>query len=292
MKVLNIGSLNIDYVYQVAHIVKEGETISSSSLEVFPGGKGLNQSVALARAGVKVYHAGRIGNDGLFLKEICIQSGVDVKHLELVETRTGNAIVQVNHKGQNSIILYPGANYCLDRQYLDIVLQDFTKGDILLLQNEVNNLEYIMEIAIKKEMKIFLNPSPFDKNIMNLDLDKVHTFLLNEIEGYQLTNKKEPVEILEEIKKLYPNTNVVLTLGDKGVYFQDQNIQLYQPANKVEVVDTTAAGDTFTGYYIASIIQGKTMEEALLLATKASSLAISRKGATSSIPYFYEVIKK
>lgn len=291
MKVLNTGSLNIDYVYFVEHIVKEGETIASSSLEVFPGGKGLNQSIALARAGISVYHAGRIGDDGLFLKNICIQSGVNTKYLEEIETRTGNAIIQVNQQGQNSIILYPGANHCLDKQYLDSIFKDFNQGDILVLQNEVNNIEYIMEVAIKKEMKIFLNPSPFDKDIMTLALDKVHTFLLNEVEGYQLTNKKEPVEILEEIRKLYPHTNVVLTLGDKGVYFQDAHIQLYQPANTVKVVDTTGAGDTFTGYYIASIIQGKTQQEALILATNASSLAVSRKGATSSIPYLHEIIK-
>lgn len=290
MKILNIGSLNIDYTYQLEHIVCPGETISSRQLEVFPGGKGLNQSIALARAGAKVYHAGKIGDDGKFLLDVCVDSGVNTQYIEVSTVRTGNAIIQVDTHGQNSIILYPGANRNLDKIYIDRVLSDFTSEDILVLQNEVNMLDYIIEQANQKNMLIFLNPSPYDDLILDIDFTKIHTILMNEVEGKQITGKVDPIEILDTMLHKYPTTNVLLTVGEKGSYFQDNNHRIYQPAYKVNVVDTTGAGDTFTGYYIASISNGLDQKEALLLATKAAALSIQQSGASSSIPQRNEVL--
>ena len=158
MKVLNFGSLNIDYVYSVEDFVKKGETISSNKLNVFSGGKGLNQSISLSKAGVNVCHAGMIGHDGTFLEKTLKQSGVDIKYLKKSESvRTGNAIIQNNRQGDNCIILYGGANQEITKGFVDTVLREFASEDWLVLQNEINEIPYIVEQAHKKGMKIILN---------------------------------------------------------------------------------------------------------------------------------------
>lgn len=290
MKILNLGSLNIDYTYRVSQIVSPGETISSQSLDIHPGGKGFNQSIALTKAGAKVYHAGKVGEDGQFLIDLCNENKVNTDYLELSSTRTGNAVIQVSDQGQNSIILYPGANHCLDKEYLNNVLKDFSKGDLLLIQNEVNMLEYLLQEATRKQMRIFFNPSPFSDEIINYDLSKIDTFLLNEIEGCLLTGKNKPEEILLVMAQKYPASNVVLTLGEKGSYYQGNGKKIYQRPINTKVVDTTGAGDTFTGYFIAMMLTGKDIQEVMYLASKAASLAVSRKGAMSSIPDLDEVL--
>lgn len=165
MKVLNYGSLNIDYVYSVDHIAQIGETILSDSLKTFCGGKGLNQSIALAKAGVAVNHAGLIGEDGDILLDICKEYGVDTTYIKKVPAQGGHTIIQVDKEGRNNIILYGGTNQMQSREYIDKVLSDFTAGDYLLLQNEINQLDYIIDKAYEKEMRIVLNPSPFDDKL-------------------------------------------------------------------------------------------------------------------------------
>ena len=171
MKVLCFGSLNIDYTYRVPHFVHKGETLSSESLEVFSGGKGLNQSVALAKAGVDTYHAGVIGEDGMFLVKVLQEAGV---HTELIkirsDVRTGNAIIQNDHEGDNCILLYGGANQAVTEKQVDETIEKFEKGDFLLIQNEINELSYIVQKAHEKQMKIVLNPSPMNEKILNLPL--------------------------------------------------------------------------------------------------------------------------
>lgn len=289
MRVLNFGSLNIDYTYSLDHIVAPGETITSQHLEVFPGGKGLNQSVALARAGVPVCHAGQVGEDGGMLLQVCQESGVDTSRIRTVGTRTGNAIIQVSAKGQNSIVLYPGANREQTQEYIDQVLEEFGQGDLVLLQNEINLVDYIIQRASQRGMTIALNPSPFDERMLACDLGLVDLFLLNEVEGAQITGHQNPEEILEEMKTRFPKAQVVLTLGKAGVCYQRGEIRLRHGIYQVPVVDTTAAGDTFTGFFLGSLLRGQPVEEALRLASVASSLAVSRKGASSSIPTWEEV---
>ena len=160
MKVLNMGSLNLDYVYQVDHIVTGGETLASGGMEVFCGGKGLNQSIALARAGVPVYHAGMIGEDGEMLLDICRENGVDTRYIRRIPGKNGHTIIQVDRKAQNSILLYGGSNRALTREWVDGVLEEFGQGDLLLLQNEINLLGYIVDTAYRRGMRIVLNPSP------------------------------------------------------------------------------------------------------------------------------------
>ncbi len=291
MKILNFGSLNIDYVYEVNHFVRGGETLASNRLEKFCGGKGLNQSVALARAGANVYHAGCVGKDGGMLIDILKESGVDCSFIETVDEVTGHAIIQVDKNGENCIILYGGANSSITLEHIDNVLGHFGEGDYILLQNEINNLGIIMDKAYQRGLKIILNPSPVSENIKSLPLDKVSYLILNEIEGKEITGRDEPEEILKELRNKYPECVFVLTLGSRGSIYDDGKKRRSQGIFKVKAVDTTAAGDTFTGYFVREITSGSTPEKALETASKAAALAVSRMGAAPSIPVYDEVMR-
>ena len=291
MKVLNFGSLNVDYVYSLQHIVQAGETILSSGMNVFAGGKGLNQSIALAKAGLDVYHAGQIGNDGQILLDTCTQYGVHTDFVKQLDVKGGHTIIQVDEKGQNCIILYGGTNLMLTREFVDEVLSHFDEGDYLVLQNEVNQLDYIIDKAYERGMKIALNPSPYDSRLNECNLTKVSLFLLNEVEGEQMTGSADPDEILVRLAKLYPNASFVLTLGSNGAVFSDGTEKYFQDIFKVKAVDTTAAGDTFTGYFIAGLIEGMPIPEILRMSAKASSIAVSRPGAAPSVPSREEVME-
>lgn len=290
MKILNFGSLNIDHVYHVDHFVKPGETIPARSFELFPGGKGLNQSVALAKAGAAVYHAGKLGHDGGMLKEILEKSGVNTDYLESTDEVSGHAIIQVSNTGENSIIIYGGSNRTITGEYVDRVLGDFGPDDMVLMQNEINCIDYIARKCYEKGMKIAFNPSPLDEGLLKtFPFELVTLFLVNEIEGHGLTGKSEPDEILDAFMEKYPDSAVVLTLGSRGAVYRDRHTTYCHGTYEVKVVDTTAAGDTFTGYFLSSLSSGLGIPECLKRASAASSLAVSRKGASSSIPTPVEV---
>ena len=286
MKVLNFGSLNIDYVYNVEHFVKKGETISSNMLNIFSGGKGLNQSIALKKAGINVYHAGAIGTDGLFLKQKLDDIGIDTSFLyTLQDVRTGNAIIQNDISGDNCIILYGGANKAITKDMIDNVLKNFNNNDYLLLQNEISEIPYIVEKAHNIGMKIILNPSPINENIFKINLDYIDYFILNEIEAKALVgNFDDKNTLCKKLNEKFKNASVVLTLGEDGSMYIGKEGIIKQDAYKVNVVDTTAAGDTFTGYYLASILENLPIKTALDIASKASAIAVSKKGASPSIP--------
>lgn len=295
MKVLNYGSLNIDYVYSLDHFVKRGETISSDSLDIFPGGKGLNQSLALGRAGAKVFHAGAIGKDGMFLLDLLKNSGIQIEHVRVLEgVQTGTAIIQKEKSGDNCIILYSGANHEISEKDIEETFQNFSEGDVLMLQNEINAIGRIMEEAHQKGMQIILNPSPMNESIFQLPLEFVHYFILNEIEAAQilkldLVTVENAEKIVRELHQRYPQSKIVLTLGAEGSLYFDGELLLRQNAYKAKVVDTTAAGDTFTGYFVAGILNGDSVKTAMERATHAAAIAISRLGAAPSIPYAKEL---
>ncbi len=289
MKILNFGSLNYDYVYTLPHIVAPGETIASANMEVCCGGKGLNQSIALAKAGAEVYHAGMVGEDGQKLCDMLVKNGVNTQYIKQIEGKSGHAIIQVEETGQNAIVLYGGSNRSLTKEYIDTVLSEFDKGDYLLLQNEVNLVHYLIEQASEKGLKIVLNPSPYDEQLSMCDFHKVSCFLLNEVEGQQITGKTEPEAILNELTKRYPKANVVLTLGECGAMSKQGTKQYQLPSCKVNVVDTTAAGDTFIGFYLAMVMRGESTLKALEVAVKASAIAVERPGAAQSIPKMDEI---
>lgn len=291
MRVLNFGSMNLDYVYTVDHMVLPGETQNSQGMNTFLGGKGFNQSTALAKAGVEVYHAGLIGEEGKIFRETAKEYGIRDEYIQVCDEKNGHTIIQVDKNGQNCILLYGGANRAVTREFVDEVLSGFEKGDIILLQNEINELDYIIDKAYEKGMQIFLNPSPFDGALDACDLNKISCFLLNEIEGGQIAGETEPDKIIDGILANYENAKVVLTLGGDGSVYADKEKRCQQPVYKVETVDTTAAGDTFTGYFIAGLIQGKTVEETMRMCAVAAGIAVSRPGAAPSIPYMEEVEK-
>ncbi|MDD3337222.1 MAG: ribokinase [Lachnospiraceae bacterium] len=289
MKVLNYGSLNYDYVYSVDHMVVAGETLSSGDMATFCGGKGMNQSIALAKAGVPVYHAGMVGEEGRMLLDECEKNGVNTEFIKTIPGKSGHTIIQVDKNGQNCILLFGGANRAQTKEHMDEVLSHFEAGDMLLLQNEVNDVDYLIEQAYAKGMQIALNPSPFDEKLDKCDMTKISLFFINEIEGAQITGEKEPEAILDKCREIYPHAKAVLTMGGDGCIYQDGEKRVSQPIFKVEVVDTTAAGDTFTGYFISSMLEELPVETGLKRAAKASSIAVSRAGATASIPLKEEV---
>ena len=286
MKILNIGSMNIDKVYNMEHIVSPKETADSLGYNEFCGGKGLNQSCAAAKAGAQVFHAGMIGQDGQMLKDMLISSGVDTSLIREIDAPTGHAVIQVDKAGQNSIIIFGGANRLLTNDYVEEVLSQFAAGDILLLQNEVSCNARSIGLAHEKGMTVALNPSPYDKALEECDFSKVDLFILNEVEGAQMAGitSADPAVLRSALQEKYPDAGFVLTLGSEGsCYFKGDEF-VKQPIFSVKAVDTTAAGDTFCGYFLAGLAEGLSKEQCMRRAAAASALAVSKKGAAPSIP--------
>ena len=292
MKVLCFGSLNIDFTYRVSHFVRQGETLAAESLQVFSGGKGLNQAVALARAGAETWMAGAVGEDGRFLLEELAAAGVRTDHVcVLQQERTGNAIIQNDRTGDNCILLYGGANRAVTEAQVDAVLQHFGAGDWLLLQNEINQLPYIMRQAHARGMKIAFNPSPMEARVLEYPLESVDLFLLNRVEAAQLagTDGADGQALLAALRGRFSRAAVVLTLGADGAVYTDGAETVQQAAYPVQAVDTTAAGDTFTGFFLAARMRGAGVPRAMELASRAAAIAVTRRGAAPSIPTFAEV---
>ena len=292
MKILNFGSLNIDYTYDVDHFVRGGETLSSKALHLFPGGKGLNQSIAASRSGADVWHAGAVGkSDGEFLIKQLNEAGVNTDYVKRLEVPSGHAIIQRQPDGGNCILLFGGSNQEITRGMADEVLEHFGKGDYLLLQNEISEVGYIMKRAAEKGMRIVLNPSPMDEKIGKLPLESVDYFLLNEVEAESLCGEgaNRPEAMMEKLTKGFPKAKIVLTLGSQGSLYWDGEKMIKQPCYKVKAVDTTAAGDTFTGFFIGGLSQGMEGVKALDWAARAAAVAVSRAGAATSIPSKEEV---
>lgn len=289
MTILNFGSCNIDNVYAVPHIVAPGETISATGLSTFAGGKGLNQSVALARAGGVVCHAGCIGADGLFLKEMLLSCGVDVSYLREVDGKTGHAIIMVDEHGQNSIIVCGGANQDITDRQITETLSHFEAGDIVVLQNEINGLDKIIRQAHAKGMKIVLNPSPIRPNLEEIPLDYVWLLVANQTELAQLSGEDDVDKGVRKLMAKAPQTNILVTLGTDGCVLYSEGEVYRQSAFMVEAKDTTAAGDTFTGYVVSCLAKGMDKPSALRYASMASAICVTREGAAPSIPTMHEV---
>lgn len=290
MKILNFGSLNLDYVYRVRHFVRAGETISSQQRTVFCGGKGLNQSIAFAKAGATVYHAGSVGSDDGMLTDMLAASDVHTDFVRtLPDVPTGHAMIQVNDEGENCILLYGGANQAQDEAFIDEVLSHFSDGDLLMLQNEINASPLIAAKAKQKGMQIALNPSPMNEGITEALLNCTDYLILNETEGCEITRKERAEDILAVLRQRYPTVKIILTLGKHGSIYDAPDLRCTQSIFPVKAVDTTAAGDTFTGYFFASLTSGQSPAVSLKIASAASAIAVSRMGAAPSIPEADEV---
>ena len=282
-KILNIGSLNLDYVYAVPHFVEAGETLPSSRRDVFAGGKGLNQTVAAARAGAEVCHGGAVGVDGDMLLDLLRDAGADVSAVARVDVPTGHAVIQVTPQGENAILILGGANRAVSPETVGIALEKVGPGDILLLQNEINGLDHIIRRAAQKGLRILFNPAPMEEAVKDLPLELLDTLIVNEGEGKALAGD------MDALKAAYPNQKILLTQGSRGASLWTGSEVIFQPAFPVEAVDTTAAGDCFLGYYAAALAENLPYAAALRLAAAASALSVQRQGAAPSIPLRGEV---
>lgn len=294
MKIINLGSLNIDKTYQVDHIVKPKETISARRCYAGCGGKGLNQSVALARAGALTYHAGLVGRDGDCLIRTLKEAGVKTDFVRTADGDSGHAIIQLDDSGENSIITCSGANGMVDEAYIDEVLENFGAGDLLLLQNEISHVDHAIVAARKKGMTVAINLSPITGGCFGYHLEDVDFFILNEVEAAALADiswepSQDPEDLVRAVLAKYPQSRCVVTLGEQGAFYGDGSGICHQAAYRVKPVDTTSAGDTFCGYFLARIAAGGSVETALAEASAASAIAVGRKGASASIPKHSEV---
>ena len=293
MKMVVFGSLNIDKTYSLEDFVRPGQTISAKKMEQFCGGKGFNQAIALRRAGNAVYFAGAVGQDGSMLLDTLDKNGIDRTCVKMTDGATGHAIIQLDAKGQNCIIILAGANGEITEADVDSTLAHFGAGDLIVLQNEISCVPYILRQAHKKGMIVAFNPSPYDAKIADCDLSCVDYLLVNEVEGAGMAGCTEPDAILATLHSRYPALNIVLTLGGEGSVYQDKSGARFACGiHKVEAVDTTAAGDTFTGFFLSEILSHGDAQKALQIAAVAAGIAVSRKGAEPSIPVMEEVLNQ
>ena len=288
-KLVNLGSLCIDNVYRVANITGAGETVASASHEVFPGGKGLNQSIAAARAGADVAHVGCVGQDGLWLRQTLASEGVDVAGIRVVQAPSGHAVIQVNNAGENAIVIAGGANRALNANDVAAAMDRVEPGDWLLLQNEINDLEAVLQAASEHQCQLAFNVAPVDGREQGYDLSGVALLIVNEIEAAALADTADRHAALRTLRHRYPDTDVVLTAGRDGLTHVGSRGGLELGAYSVAAVDETAAGDAFIGYLMAALIAGEQMPDALTMASAAGALAVTKAGAASSIPLLADV---
>ena len=291
MQILNVGSINVDHVYSVEHFVRAGETISGSNYRTFAGGKGFNQSIAQGRAGANVRHIGQIGKDGDWLLRRLEQENIDTKYVKIAETATGHAIIQVVPSGENAIVVYGGANRQLNVSDIHEALPGCSAGDYLLVQNETNLVDQAIQIGSQRNLKVVFNPAPMTADVRNYPLQCVDLFILNETEAEGLTGKTTLEDLRSAMSEQFPQAATVLTLGDKGAVYFDSGRLLRQPAVTVDAVDTTAAGDTFIGYFLAELTQSGDPAKALAIGCRAAAICVTRTGASDSIPLRKELRK-
>lgn len=289
MKILNLGSMNVDNVYQVDEFLLPGETKLSKGLNLFCGGKGLNQSIAAVRAGSEVWHAGLVGEDGGMLLEKLRENGVNTSLIQQMPGKGGHTVIQVNQQGQNCILLYGGTNRQLTKEIISGIFDAFGGDGAVLLQNEVNLLPYIIETAHNRGLPVFLNAAPMDRQVLECDLNLVDWLIVNEVEGRQLAGNCAESEILDALSAKYPKMNILLTLGSSGAMCRKDGVTHSIGVCSVDVVDTTAAGDTFSGYFMYGVLNGIPLPECLQMATAASALCVGRAGAADSVPWLEEV---
>ncbi len=290
MRVLVIGSINIDDVFSVRRFVRPGETISCRSYSRHIGGKGDNQAVALAKAGADVSFAGKMGTDGRFILDSLAAAGVDASRVAISEVPTGRAMIQVQDDGQNCILLAPGANRDIASSDIDAFLEGWGPGDTVVFQNEISSMDYALEEAFRRGLRIVLNPSPITDSLLSLPIGRASLLILNETEGQALTGTSDVDSIASLLRGKYPDTEILLTLGEKGSRYEGMRGEsIFMPAFRVKVVDTTAAGDCFTGFFLADLLTGADTRSALVSATRAAALCVGRAGAQPSIPSRAEV---
>ena len=289
MKIVNIGSLNVDHVYQVDHFSRPGESLISRSYARFAGGKGANQSMALARAGGRVLHCGKIGEEGRWMVAPMAADGVDVTLVRVSDQPGGHAVIHVDPDGQNSIVVYGGTNQQFGPQEVSEALGRAEEGDLVLLQNEINAVALALRMCGERGLFVAFNAAPMTQQVADYPLEHVSLFFVNETEGRDLVGSAEPDAIIDALLTRFPRAQIVVTLGADGAAYRDGATRGVVPARRVQPVDTTGAGDTFIGYAMTGLAEGLGLPAALELATEAAALCVTRAGAAASIPYRREL---
>ena len=290
-RIINFGSICIDSVLEVPHLVAPGETLRANSLQRLPGGKGLNQSLAAARAGAEVIHVGRIGRDGLDLRALLECAGVNVDGVEVLDdVPTGHAFIQVDASGENSIVILPGANRGMPASILDTVEGALRPDDWLLLQNETDWVPEAILRAVSRGARVALNIAPAEAAAQEWPLEAVDLFILNETEAAMITGESTPDAQFRVLGERAPKAAVALTLGAEGALLlpgpraPGERAAIRVPAFSVDVVDATGAGDAFTGALVAGLACGLASEAAVARANAAGALTCTRLGAGVAIP--------
>ncbi|MCF2871470.1 ribokinase [Octadecabacter sp. G9-8] len=283
MAIWNLGSINADFVYSVPHIPAPGETLASTDRKVFLGGKGANMSVAAARAAARVNHIGAVGHDGRWAVDRLLEYGVDTTHIEQIDVETAQAIIAVDAQGENSIILHQGANVAIPQHTLEQALTRAKTGDTFVFQNETNLQQEGAKLAREMGLTVAYAAAPFDAAAVQTVLPHLDFLILNEVEADQLKSAsgQGPADL--------PVKDVIVTLGSDGATWFGPDGKAHIPAHKVTPVDTTGAGDTFTGYVLACLDRGQPMLQALQTASKAAALMVMRHGTADVIPDLKDV---
>ncbi|WP_299294749.1 ribokinase [uncultured Tateyamaria sp.] len=281
MAVWNLGSINIDNVYRVPHLPAPGETLGAAVYQQGLGGKGANMSVAIARAAARVAHIGAVGPEGAWTVERLMEYGVDTRFISrLTDTATGHANISVADDGENQIILYTGTNHLISDDMIGAALSSAAAGDMLVMQNETNGQAHAARMAKALGLRVVYAAAPFDADAVAQVLPHTDILVLNQIEAEQLETA------LGQSLDALGVDHVVVTLGGDGSRWIDTttNTSTHIPAVPVTPVDTTGAGDTFTGYLVAGLDRGLPFEQALRLATQAGAIMVTRLGTADVIP--------
>ena len=292
MSILVIGSVNVDTTYNLENFPKPGETISSLSKSRSVGGKGANQAIACKKLGGDVKFLACVGNDvdADFIFKNMKEYGVDTTNIIKKDVDTGTALINVDKTGQNEIVLDHGANYAITIQDIDDNIELLDECDILILQMEIPQEvnEYAIKKAKEKGVFVILNPAPSEFEVENI-LDKVDLFVPNENEILRYSTKDNLEEAANEL--LDKNLKaVIITLGENGSEYFSKAENVKQDAIKVNVVDTTSAGDSYIGAMAVMLDKKKSIKEAMEFATKVSSKTVTKKGSGESIPTIDEIM--
>ncbi|KXI28053.1 ribokinase [Paraglaciecola hydrolytica] len=289
MAVINFGSINVDHVYQVDHFVQPGETLASSDYQRLLGGKGANQSIALARAGSEVWHVGKVNEADATFKQTLIRENINCKHVSCTETASGHAIIQVTPSGENAIVLFGGANHELTSKDIMYALDAAKSSDWVLTQNETSGIDQVLLQAKEKGLKVAFNPAPMTESVKHLPHHCIDLLIVNEVEAEEISGHENLDKIEAYFRQEWPHAEVLITLGKAGVRMLKKDKTIDVPAFEVTAVDTTAAGDTFIGYFLSAYADHSDSKSALLKACAASALAVTKAGAAQSIPTKEEV---
>ncbi len=290
MKILVFGSYNIDKVYSMPRLPEKGETLYCGGFEIHVGGKGLNQALAFSEAGADVSVGGKVGEDGRYLTDFLEKRRIDTSDIDFTGKHTGHTIIETDPEGQNQMILFGGANREITEEYCDALLNKHGGADLLLMQYETSCVEYMLEKAHSLGIKTALNPSPYVDEIKNLNFSQVDILILNEYEGKSITGEGDAESIVKALYKL-GSSEIILTLGADGAVYYNGTDYVFAPAFKVNAVDTTGAGDTFTGYCLFELLSGNSPRDSMLTGCAASAIEVTKPGAAETIPARDEVLR-